>query len=279
MNITQNTKLNFIIGHPLVHSQSPTLHDAAYQLLGIDAVLLVQSQTSLLQLMQTIKTLSIGLTAVTLPFKEKVLQYVDESSPEVKRIRAANTVVQRDHRLCAYNTDVDGIAYALRHIHVAGKTVVVMGAGGAARAMGYFLQQQHANIYWVNRTPEKARKLASEFGGLVIHDQALKSISIDIIINATSVGMHPNIFESPLPNYTFHARQVVFDMVYNPVITQLLKQAQQCQAQIISGLDMFIVQGLKQIELLTGKTYTQAFIDQLKRILMSTLSFRKDYTK
>lgn len=267
MKITANTCLNMVIGYPLSHSKSPLLHQAIYRELGIDAVLLAKAHESLEALIQVIKTLSVGLTAVTLPYKEQVLQYLDEPSSEVMALKAANTIIQRNGKLYGYNTDVHGIAFALRDIDVKNKKTLVIGAGGAARAMGYFLQRQQATIFWMNRTKEKADLLANTFGGNVITDNGLDK-DFDIIVNTTSLGLYPNTHETPLAHNIFHAKQTVFDMVYNPVKTTFLKQAEAKQATLISGLDMFIGQGLKQVELLTGKTYPSHLIDQLRHLLI-----------
>lgn len=269
MKISSKTRLNLLIGYPLAHSQSPLLHYAAYQALDIEAVLLAQTHLSLEALIQSIKTLSIGLTAVTLPYKEEVIQYLDECSPEVKSLKAANTIIQRNNKLYGYNTDIDGIAFALRNCSLKNKKMLIIGAGGAARAMGYFLKNQHVHVFWLNRTKEKAEILANEFSGNVIDYRDCNKHVFDIVINTTSVGLYPNVYESPVTNEVFHTHQIVFDMVYNPIETTFLKQAVKKQATIISGLDMFIGQGLKQIELLTGKTHTPDLIDHLRKLLIS----------
>lgn len=269
MKVTNKTKLNMVIGYPLEHSQSPVLHETVYQLLDINAVLLAQPHSQLKSLIQAIKTLSVELTAVTIPYKEKVIKYLDQCSPEVNALKAANTLIQRDGKLYGYNTDIDGIAFALRDIAIKNKKVVVIGAGGAARAMGYFLKKNHAKILWMNRTQKKAITLATEFGGDVICHDELNIMPIDIIINTTAVGLYPHIEVSPLSDYVFSSHQVVFDMIYNPMMTQLLKQAKKHKAEIISGLDMFIGQGIKQIELLTGKCiHTPKMIDTLRKVLI-----------
>ncbi len=268
MNVTKKTQLNLVIGYPLEHTQSPELHQAVYQQFGIDAVLLAQPQISLELLIQAIKILSVKLTAVTLPYKEKVIPYLDECSEEVKALHAANTIIQRQEKLYGYNTDIDGIAFALRDVVVQGKQILVIGAGGAARAIGYFLKKNCANILWINRTQNKAMTLANKFGGEVICHNKLNTTHIDIIINTTPIGMYPHADASPLFNYAFNRYQTVFDMVYHPMMTQLLKQAQKNEAKIISGLDMFIGQGLKQIELYTGKQHTPVMINQLRQLLI-----------
>lgn len=258
-----------VIGYPLIHSQSPLLHNTVYQQLGIHSIMLAQSHSELSPLIQAIKTLSVELTAVTMPFKEEVIQYLDDDSAEVKILKTANTLIQRNGRLYGYNTDLAGIAFALSSIDLQEKQVIVMGAGGAARAMGYFLTTNKANIIWTNRHLEKAAVLAKEFGGDVITSDQLKECDPDVIINTTPVGLYPHVDESPLPHYVFHEKQIVFDMVYHPVLTTLLKQAQKSQAKIISGLDMFIGQGLKQIELLTdNKLDDPSLINKLKKLLL-----------
>lgn len=268
MKVTNKTRLNMVIGYPLEHSQSPVLHEAAYQLLGVDAVLLAQPHSKIKPLIQAIKTLSVKLTAVTSPFKEKIIKYLDQCSPEVAVLQAANTLIQCDGKLHGYNTDIDGIAFALHGISVINKRVVVIGAGGAAKAMGYFLKENQADIYWINRTQKNAVALANKFGGNVIRHDELSAMHIDILINTTLIGLYPHVDNSPLPDYIFNPNQVVFDMVYNPMITRLLKQAKSHQAKIISGLDMFIGQALKQIELLTDIRHTPVMIDQIRKILI-----------
>lgn len=262
--------LNAVIGYPLVHSQSPLLHNTVYEALNIHAVLLPLSNPALGPLIQEIKTRSIGLTAVTMPFKQEIFSYLDDCGPEVQALKAANTIIQREGQLYGYNTDIDGIAYALRDTIVAGKKVLILGAGGAARALGYFMQRNHAKLFWLNRTQESAFKMVKYFSGdMLTPDQAYRE-SVDIIVNATPVGMCPHVGVSPLPDYPFYSGQIVFDLVYNPVDTALLKQAQKAGATIISGMDMFIGQGLKQIELWSGrKLFHEHLMDKIKKELVA----------
>lgn len=242
-----------VIGFPLEHTKSPLLHNTLYHALNMNAVLLAFPNKNLPSLIKAIKTLSIGLTAVTMPYKEKVIQYLNHCSSEVNILKAANTIIQRNGKLYGYNTDVDGIKYALRKTSIAKKNVLLIGSGGAARAAALVLQQNRSNICWLNRTKKKAIALSKIFGGKVIDSKELKELKIDIIINTTPLGMHPNIDVSPLPEYTFKSHQTVFDMVYNPMDTSLIQQAKKKKAKIIYGLDMFIGQGLKQIELFRDK--------------------------
>ena len=245
--------LNAVIGYPLDNTQSPLLHNILYQALDIPAVLLAFPNPKLKPLIQVIKTLGIELTAVTMPFKQEILKYLDYCSPEVTVLKAANTVIQNNGKLYGYNTDIDGIAYALRDLVITNKKVLIIGAGGAARALGYFMQKNKAKIYWLNRTEKKLVNIKKIFGGTVLNynnEKLQENIkSMDIIINATPLGMHPYINLSPLSGYIFSPHQILFDLVYNPVNTLLLKQAKKNKAKIIPGINMFIGQGLRQIEL------------------------------
>lgn len=249
--LDSSTRLNLVIGYPLSHTKSPKLHQEIYRLKYCNAVMLAHPTQDLPATVQAIKTLSVGLTAVTIPHKEAILNYVDEQSEEVKALGAANTIINHNNTLTAYNTDINGIEHALRNISLHNKTVLIIGAGGAARAAAYVLQKNKANIVYLNRTAKRAHVLAKLFGGKVIHKDNVQDLDLDIaiIINTTPLGMHPNTETTPLPNYKFNSNQTVFDMVYNPVDTLLIKKAKSDGAQIISGEDMFLGQALKQIEL------------------------------
>lgn len=267
--INQKTQLNMVIGFPLEHTKSPLLHNAVYGALKVNSILLAFPNKNLPSVIKTIKTLSVELTAVTMPFKEKVLKYLDYCSSEVEILKAANTIIQRKGKLYGYNTDVDGIKYALHKTLLAKKNVLIIGSGGASRAAALVLQQSHSNIFWLNRTKKKAIALAKIFGGKVIDFNELKELRIDIIINTTPLGMYPNMNISPLPGYTFKPYQTIFDMVYNPMDTQLLKQAKKSRSKIIYGLDMFVGQGLKQIELLRDKKIRSIkMINDIKSLLI-----------
>jgi shikimate dehydrogenase len=251
--INNKTQLNLVIGYPLEHTQSPLLHNIVYQILGCNAVMVAQPTHDLRSMMLAIKALSVGLVAVTMPFKEEILPYLDETSPEVENLKAANTVICRDGKLCGYNTDIHGIQFALRDQMISHKNILIIGAGGAARAIAYFLRNNQGNLFWLNRTYLHALSMTKEFGGNMINPNDMHHLPIDIIVNATPLGMFPHLNSfnhSPLSNYQFQTNQVVFDMVYNPIETLLIKRARSQGAKCISGLDMFIGQGLRQIELL-----------------------------
>ena len=267
--------LNAVIGYPLAHSQSHLLHNTVYQALNIHAVLLPLSNPALGPLIQDIKKRSIELTAVTMPFKQEILSYLDGCGPEVQTLKAANTIIQREGQLYGYNTDIDGIAYALRDTIVAGKNVLILGAGGAARAIGYFMQRNNARLFWLNRRQENGLKMVKNFGGKIITPEQAYRETVDIIVNATPVGMSPYVDGSPLPDYPFYSDQIVFDLVYSPLNTVLLREAQKFSAKIISGMDMFIGQGLKQIELWTGRKIPGNFFTSIPHFLRDSANYNQ----
>lgn len=268
--ITNNqTRLNMVIGYPLSHSQSPILHNTVYRLLNCNAVLLAFANQNLNEMVKIIKSLSVELIAVTMPFKEQIVPYLDGVSVEVETLKAVNTILYRNGKLLGYNTDIDGIKYALRDLTLAHKKVLLIGAGGAARAAAYYLKKNNATLFCFNRTIKKGTELTKHFGGEVVIFEELNGLSIDIIINTTPLGLHPQVDCSPMPDYIFNSNQIVFDMVYHPLETMLLKEAKAQGALCISGLDMFIGQGLKQIELWLNKNIgTQTMINVIKKSLI-----------
>lgn len=268
--VNSHTILNAVIGYPLTQTQSPILHNTIYNALNIDSILMAFPHTDISRLIDAIKTLNIRLTAVTMPHKETVIPYLDHCSETVNVLQAANTLIQQNGELWGYNTDVDGIEYAFRQTILTQKNVLVIGAGGAARAMGYVLQKHQANIYWLNRSPDKAQTLADTFGGQTIDHDALNHLTIDVIINTTPVGMSPEIHHSPLPSKFLHHDQTVFDMIYNPLETQLLTEAKTAGAQTISGLDMFIAQGIQQISLWQDKELSISELEELTRACLQS---------
>lgn len=240
-----------VIGNPLTHSLSPALHNYIYDELNLNARLTKFSTTNLIDAITYIKTNEIKLAAITLPYKEQILKFLDSKDPLVDEIKSANTVITHKNNLTGYNTDYFGIAYAFRNITIRNKTVLIIGAGGAARSAGSFIKNNNGKLLWLNRNQQKALNIAKDMSGKVITKNDLMKTTPDIIINTTPVGLYPDINKSPLENYAFKSHQVVFEMIYNPVETKLIKDAKKI-CKTISGIDMFIAQGLKQIELLTN---------------------------
>lgn len=253
-----------VIGFPLAHTLSPALHNAVYEQVGIDACMETAPDEDIKRLVQLIREKPISLTAVTIPHKETIIEYLDEVDTVAREIGAVNTVINRGGKLYGYNTDVVGISIALQGVEIKGKNVIVLGAGGAARAVAYYIAKQGGNLYYYNRTQEKAEQLQKEFGGMVITESDIPKIIADVIVNTTPLGLFPNVDTSPLENYTFNSKQAVFDMVYNPRETKLLQTAKAAGATTISGIEMFIGQALEQVRLWTGETFP---IEEARKII------------
>jgi shikimate dehydrogenase len=264
MPINAYTQLNLVIGNPIKHSESPRLHKIVYDALGINAVMLAIENPHLPDLAHSIRALSVKLTAVTAPYKTSILSYVDTQSETVTALQAANTLIFDNGKIHAENTDVEGIRKALSNTDLDGKNILIIGAGGAARAVAYALKPHKPTLYWLNRTSDNANQLVKLWGGAVAPSELIQDLPIDIIINTTPIGMAPNADQTPLPGYVFKPEQTVFDLVYTPRQTRLLKEAHLAGATCISGVHMFVAQAIKQIELFSHKTMdNQALLDLL----------------
>lgn len=255
MKITSKTKVCCIIGDPVEHSISPQIHNAGYQALGIDFVYLAFKVSNLKKSIEGLRVLGVKGIVVTIPHKIEVLKYVDKLDKDVKAIGAANTIVNEQKKLIAYNTDWSGAILALKEkASIAQKKVAVLGAGGAARAIVYGLKKENASVFVCNRTIKNAEELAKEFSldGFASLNNKEMIKSADIIINTTSVGMHPQENSSPIPKEFLNSNQVVFDIVYTPKETQLLQMAQSIGSQVVYGDTMSINTAFPQFELFTG---------------------------
>lgn len=249
-------KICFSIGYPIKSSRSPLMHNAGYKKLGIDnEFLFLRAEVRLKDLQMAIdgvKALRIRGVSVTMPHKQEVMKYLDQIDKETKKIGAVNTIVNNDGVLTGYNTDWIGAITALeKKTKLKGKNVAVIGAGGAARAIVYGLTKKGALVKIFNRSLDKAKKLAQEFGCKYGDPGSLGEVSeMNIIINATSVGMNEN--ESPIDKKFLNKNQIVFDVVYSPKETRLIKDAKSKGARVIYGYEMLLYQGVAQFELYTG---------------------------
>lgn len=254
MMYSSKTQLNAVIGYPLEHTLSPLLHNECYRRLKLNAVLLAFANGNCERLTDAIRTLGISLTAVTIPYKESVIPFLDGIDPVARRIGSVNTIIQRDGYLHGFNTDCIGIQKALQQETLSDTRALIIGAGGAARAAAWVLAEASASVWYYNRTPQRAQAIAKEFGGIVISNYELHQQAFDLIINATSVGLAPHHTQTPLPDFPFTNKHIVFDCVYSPLETRLLREAQSKGAHTISGIDMFLHQALEQIRLWSGRT-------------------------
>lgn len=259
MIINGRTALYGIIGNPVSHSLSPAMHNAAFADLGENRVYLPFPVLELEAGVQGLKALGVQGVSVTIPYKEAVIPLLDEIDSVARQIGAVNTIEIRDvsgkKHLCGSNTDWVGANRALAEkVSLRGASVVLLGAGGSARAIGFGLQQQGAQVVLCSRTESRGRALAADLGCLWCPLADVDTLQGDVLINATSVGMQPESEVSPVPSTILSRFQVVMDIVYAPLATRLLMEAKAAGCQIINGLEMLLYQGVAQFELWTGKT-------------------------
>ena len=250
--VDAETRVYGVVGDPLTHSLSPYIMNAAFRRENVNAVYLRLHAKKMDDLMACAVEIPISGLSVTMPYKEALLGNLENSDVWTKRTGACNTVVRgQDGRLFGYNTDVAGVVTPLEEfLPLAGAKILVLGAGGAARAAVFGLQHRGAEVFVLNRTPQRAVALAKEAGAKTIKRADLPKLSFDAIVNATSVGMaNPKV--SPLEEKELRAR-IIFDLVYNPYQTLLLKMAREQQLVALSGVEMFVQQGARQFEIWTG---------------------------
>ncbi len=252
--LDSKTKLIALLGHPVEHSIGPVMHNVAFNETGLNFVYIAFDTTHLKIALTAMRSLNFRGYSVTIPHKQKIVELLDRVDPLAAKILAVNTVVNENGLLVGYNTDSDAALNALKEkISLSGKRVALLGAGGAARAIAFGLQKEEAATTIFNRTFEKARSLAKAVGCEYSQFEKLESFKSEIIINATSVGMSPKSASSPVDKKVLKNKPLVFDVVYTPLETVLLKQAKVAGCETISGLEMFVGQGAEQFKLWTGQ--------------------------
>ncbi|MCA9115198.1 MAG: shikimate dehydrogenase [Planctomycetaceae bacterium] len=254
-----------VLGDPIAHSLSPLIHNAAFASLGMDSVYLPlrvprnQLETTL----RDFEWLGIDGYSVTIPHKQGVLEFAGQKEEMATRIGAANTLVrQGDGQWLASNTDyqaaLEALQEALRTMpggsdDLAGRKVLLLGSGGAARAIAMAMVQRQAAVTIASRTHSHAVKLSEELGCQQIQWENRGTVFSEILINCTPVGMHPEVDETPFAENWLREGMVVFDTVYNPENTLLLKQARERSCVTVSGIEMFVRQAALQFERFTGQ--------------------------
>lgn len=258
MKLSAKTKIILIIGDPVEHSLSPAMHNAGYEALGLDDKFVYLGAKVKIEdvgvAVEAMRKMGIHGLTCTIPHKIEVMKFLDEIDETAKKIGAVNTVLNKNGKLIGYNTDWLGAVIPLEKItKLTSKKALVLGAGGAARAVVFGLLKKKAKVTIYNRTNQKAIGLAKEF-----NCQATKLVNkleigdFDVIVNTTSVGMKPHEFETSIPTEFISKKQIVFDIVYVPFETKLLKEAKKRGAKIIRGIEMLLHQGTAQFELYTG---------------------------
>jgi len=264
--MSTKTRLCGVIGDPIEHTMSPAIHNAAFIQMGLDYIYIPfhVKEEELGKAIDGMRALNIRGLNVTLPHKVTIIPFLDELDSLAEKIGAVNTVTNDEGVLKGFNTDASGFLQALLEggIEPKGKRVVVLGAGGASRAISFILAERGTHLVILNRRLERAAELAGRMSTTFSKEvRTLKLIAenltwaleeADILINTTSVGMSPNISETPVPSNLLRPDLIVSDIVYNPIKTRLLREAEEAGAKTINGVDMFVWQGALSFERWTG---------------------------
>ena len=267
MNISGKTRVCAVIGDPVEHSLSPCIHNAAFQHLQLDYVYVAfpAKREELRTAIQGMRSLKIHGLNVTTPHKLDVVQHLDLLDESAKNVGAVNTILNKEGTLIGYHTDGKGALLALEANQgdLSNKKILILGAGGASRSISYTLAQEARELVVLNRTVERAESLVKEllaaFGNKVRYGRLCRSCvkaeleDTDILINATTLGMHPKEDETPVDRDLLRSNLTVFDLVYHPLETRLLREAKAAGAKTIDGLAQLVYQGAASFEIWTGK--------------------------
>lgn len=252
-------KIFGIIGYPVAHSRSPELHNAWFRKKHIDAVYeIFEIEPERLSDFMKVFREKVNGASITIPYKIVIMDYLDEIDPVARKIGAVNTVINKNGKLIGYNTDIYGAIKALKDAtELKDKKVLLLGAGGAAHAIAYGLVDEGAAVVILDQDFEKSKTLAKKTNARAEKMENLKNVfkkeSSDIVINATPVGMHPDFKgQSLVPKELLKPEMVVFDIVYNPLKTKLLTDAEGKGCTIITGDKMLLYQAKKQFELFSA---------------------------
>ena len=256
-----------LFGNPVEHSLSPLMHNAAYKKMEIDAQYVAVCVNNLEEAIQGIRERERNIrgVSITIPFKTAVMSYLDRVDDSAHAIGAVNTI-QHDGNggLTGYNTDWIGLVRDLEDsLQIHKKTVAILGAGGAARAAVFGILQQGGTPLVVNRTIERGEEMAEEFGCPFHPLSQIGKIRADCLINTTPIGMVPDVGTSPVEKGVLSNFTWVMDCIYNPLRTQLLKDAEEAGCRTLNGVGMFVHQGAEQIKIWTGTEPPREFMKQI----------------
>ncbi|MBN2334756.1 shikimate dehydrogenase [Candidatus Bathyarchaeota archaeon] len=274
----------YLIGYPVSHSLSPVMHNAAFKRLGLDITysLAPVEPGRLGAYVNDLRRDDFLGASVTIPHKVEVIRHLDTVDATASAIGAVNTIVHGDGRLEGYNTDATGAVKALREEYgeLEGAEIVVLGAGGASRAVCYQLSRMDCSLTILNRTADKARRLADSIrdasyarikcGGLAELGERIGGA--DILVNATPVGMSPEVNASPVPFKLLRPGLFVYDVIYNPLNTKLLIEAQTVGARTLGGARMLVYQGAEAFQMWTGR---EAPVETMLEAVLSSLGGRR----
>jgi shikimate dehydrogenase len=254
MKINQHTELFGIIGRPLQHSLSPAMHNAAFEACNLNAVYLAFETLDPEAALRAVRALNIRGLSVTIPYKSTVIPLLDELDPLAAKIGAVNTIVNRNGRLLGLNTDAGAGLKALENhkITVKEKSCLIIGAGGAARALAWSLKLKGAHITITNRSPAKGETLADELSCAFVPWEKRGAQKFEILVQTTPVGMSPHPDQCPVPEQMLKPGLAVMDIIYNPLETECIRLAKAHGCIPVNGLAMFIQQGAEQFRSWTG---------------------------
>ncbi len=279
--INEETDVYGVVGDPVAHSLSPVVHNSAFHSQRINAVYVPfrVPRGQLESFLKHFDALGVRGYSVTIPHKEQAALVATQRDPSVSLTQAANTLVRLGGGFAAYNTDyaaaIESLLAGMPHSPdgspptLQSRIALVLGAGGAARAVAHALHREGAMVSIANRTYERAQKLAEEIGCRSIDWAARHSVQADVLVNCTSVGMHPNIDESPVHHSCLRPGLVVMDIVYTPETTLLIREAKSRGCHVITGVDMFARQAAAQFQRFTGQA---ASLEYMRTVLRRTLS-------
>ncbi len=263
------TKVYGVAGDPVGKSLSPRMMNTAFRRETVNAVYVALQTASVEDLVALIRQVPVQGVSITMPHKQAILQHLEHMDPLSQKIGAVNTILRApDGKLYGFNTDVAGIVVPLeKRLSLKGAKVLVLGAGGSARAAVFGLRDKGAEVFLLNRTPETAAKLAKQSGAKVIKREAARKTSFDVILNATPVGMAGQN-GAPILTADDLKTKYVFDLVYNPIDTPLIRLARQQGIPVITGVEMFVQQGARQFEIWTGKPAPE---EEMLRVVVHAL--------
>src|SRR5436305_5521074 len=248
------TKVYGVSGDPIGHSLSPEMMNTAFRRENINAVYVPLQTSDVDDLLKCVREMPVQGLSITMPLKQEIIKHLDKTDALSTKIGACNTLIRaQDGKLYGFNTDVAGVVRPLeQRLNLVGAKVLVIGAGGAARAAVFGLKERNAEVWVMNRTAEKGQKLARHAHAHYVSHPQLKKLDFDVIINATPVGMNGARPQAPLEESELRTRYL-FEMIYSPAETKLVKMARAKGIQVIPGSEMFVQQGARQFEIWTGK--------------------------
>jgi len=283
MEISGRTRICGIIGDPVEHSLSPVMHNVAFQELNLDLVYVAfrVKKNELREAILGARSLDVHGLNVTMPHKNAVIKYLDEIDPTARSIGAVNTILNDKERLIGYNTDGAGALKTLKEngVGLRGKKLLLLGAGGAGKAIAFYVAQEVEELKILNRNTQKAKELAQllrkEFGKKIDGNSLSAEIvkeeleDADILINATSVGMHPDVDRSLVDPSWLRPDLCVMDIIYHPIETKLAKDARLTGAKVVPGIEMLVYQGAASFEIWTNH---HAPVKVMKEAVLNKLS-------